>query len=402
MHLDKQRVYDAYREYDRKFRIAEQALSEFAGGINFNSPKQVAELLYDRLGFSELTDRRGNALRTKGDARKTDSETIVQLKANTKHQREFLALLKERNELEAALSKNLRFFMAVVDETEDSLFYAHINQTITQTHRFSSTGKKVKFKAFDKAKGAQIQNIDRDFKPLFSPRHEGWKIGEGDAAQLEFRVAAFLGQDERAIHDILAKVDVHSFTSQTLTDAGQPTDRQNAKKHTFKPLYGGSSGTKAEQTYYEAFKSKYPGIVDAQEEWKTTVEKTKQLTTATGLIFYWPDTKWEGSAKRPYLKNTTSICNFPVQSLATADIVPVALVICWYMMRAKGMKSFVINTIHDSVVAEVAPGEEEEFKECIEYSFTEGVVNYLKVVYNIDFNVPLETETAVKSFWGEK
>lgn len=403
MHLDKERVLEENRKYEREYDEISRSLSELVGGINFNSPKQVAELLYDRLGFDELKDKRGNPIRTASDGRKTDIATITTLKGHNKQQRRFLDLYARRSKVEAALSKNLRFFRAVVSEREDCIFYGNLNQTVTQTHRLSSTGKPEEFVLFNgKKKGIQLQNSPREFKRLYNSRYEKWKTGEIDASQLEFRVAAFLGQDERAISDIQHGVDVHAFTASVLTDAGEPTNRQDAKSRTFKPLYGGLSGTNAERAYFQEFREKYSGITAEQERWKDEVEHTLQLVTKTGLIFYWPDTKWEGRGKNLYLRNTTSICNFPVQSFATADIIPIAVVIMWRLLTLYGLKSFIINTIHDSIILEIHPDEVEKVSELGELSFISGVKGYLKAVYNIDFNVPLDVETKIGDYWNER
>ena len=399
LHLDADRVLEENRKYEREYEEVSKGLAAFAGGVNLNSPKQVSELLYDTLGFSELTDRRGTPIRTATDGRKTDIATITALTPHNKSQRGFLDLYKRRSKLEAALSKNLRFFRAVVTETDDDIFYGNFNQTVTQTHRLSSSGKAVEFALFDgKKKGIQLQNSPREFKKLYSSRNKGWKIGEIDGSQLEFRVAAFLGQDKNAIADITHGVDVHRFTAETLTEAGERTSRQDAKSRTFKPLYGGLSGTRAERAYFKAFREKYSGITNEQERWKIEVERTKKLVTTTGLIFYWPDTKWEGNSKNPYLRNTTSICNFPVQSFATADIIPIAVVIMWRLLKLLGLKSFIVNTIHDSVIVEIHPDEVEIIREIGELSFILGVKEYLREVYSIDFNVPLDVETKIGDY----
>jgi DNA polymerase I-like protein with 3'-5' exonuclease and polymerase domains len=363
----------------------------------------MAQLLYDKLGFSELTDGRGNPLRTATDGRKTDQATIKQLKARNKRQREFIGLYLERAEVNAALTKTLRFCRAVVSETDDGIFYARFNQTVTKTHRLSSSGKKVAFTLFDgKSKGIQFQNFPRKFKPLFNSRREGWLIGEIDGSQLEFRVAVFCGNDETGRSDIREGVDVHQFTADTLTDAGETTSRQDAKSRTFKPLYGGSSGTDAERAYYEAFKSKYHGVAAEQERWKTTVEATKKLRIASGLIFYWPDTKWEGSARRPYLRNTTSICNFPVQSLATADIIPLAVYLLYQKMKEHNTQSFIMNTIHDSVILEVHPDEVELIERLAREAFIDGVVDNLRTIYGIEWDVPLDVEAKFGRYWNDE
>lgn len=214
---------------------------------------------------------------------------------------------------------------------------------------------------------------------------------------MEFRVAGHLGADSRIIKDIRDGVDVHSFTAQTLTDAGQETDRQGAKSHTFKPLYGGQSGTKAEQTYYAAFKTKYKGITKAQEKWIDEVLSTKELVTEYGMRFYWPSTRMLASG---YVVNRESICNYGVQGFATGEIIPIAVTYQWHRMKAEGMESFLVNTIHDSSIAEINPEEIELFNDIGVKAYTTDVYNYLREVYNIDFLAPLGVEVKCSPHWA--
>lgn len=397
MALDCTRVKELHHEYTKEFHQCNTALERFAGGLNWNSSKQVAEFLYDELRFAEPKDWRGNPVRTKGGGRSASAETLGKLRARNKRQKEFLELYAKRNQLKALLTKNLDFFHGVCEE-KGGVFQAQFNQTVTQTHRLSSSGRKLKFKLFDKPKSVQFQNLPRSFKRLFTARRDNWYVQETDGAQLEFRVAAFLGQDAGAAQDIRNGYDVHSFTADVLTSAGQPTSRQDAKAHTFKPLYGGSSGTKAEQTYYQAFRDKYARIADAQQRWIDEVLKTKQLTTVTGFRFYWPDTELQRSG---YVTNTTSICNYPVQSFATADIIPIAVTYQWHRMKAQKLKSFLVNTIHDSSIAEIAPDEVAVNEEIAVQAYTTDVYNYLDTVFGIDFNVQLGVGIKVARNWNE-
>ena len=396
LYLDGEKVEDTYRDYTSRFEKLESELGAFTGGINLRSPKQKAEFLYDTLGFSELTDGRGNPLRTPSGGRRTDTDVIGRLKASNKRQREFVELYRDYNKLNAAITKNLDFFHGVVKE-RDNVFFGQFNQSVTQTHRLSSSGRAINFELFGgKSKSVQFQNLPRQFKPLFTARHEGWKVGEIDGAQLEFRVAAHLGKDAIATDAIRSGFDVYSFTAQILTENGEPTQRQGAKAHTFKPLYGGRSGTRAQQAYYEAFRERYQGISSTQQRWIDAVLSSKKLTIPSGLEFFWPDTKLE----RNYVTNTPIICNYPVQSYATADIIPIAVTRLWHEMKAHKLQSFLINTIHDSAISEVHPDEEDTVKELGFYAFTEYVYFYLKQVYNDEFTVPLGAEFKLGSHWS--
>lgn len=387
MQLAEEHVRPIYENIKEEYDELVQKFNEFAEGVNFKSPKQVAELLYDKLGFEEPTDRKGNPIRTPKGNRKADVNVISSLKPKTKDQKEFIKLNSALADKGAKLDKALDKMIQCIDNDGGTL-YATFNQTITQTHRLSSSGKRYKI---------QFQNMFRDFKPLFKAKQEGWKIGETDGAQLEFRIAAWYGQDDRAMYDIDHDVDVHQFTAYTITAAGQKTDRQGAKAHTFKPLFGGRSGTKAEQAYYKEFRAKYPGIDSTQTSWIDEVLRTKSLLLPTGMRFYWPDTELQPSG---YVTNTTAISNYPIQYFATGEIIPIAVVSLWHRMRANNMQTKIVNTIHDSAISEIHPDEGELYEELAVQSFTSDVYSYLLKLYNIDFNVTLDTETKILPYWN--
>lgn len=410
MHIDGSVVRKEYQETTDRVNELRQQLDEITGGINLNSGPQKAVFLYDTLRFSQLRDHRGEVKKTEGGSPLTDVETVCALKATTKKQKQFQELYKEWNFLKSALSKTLQFFLGVTEEIEDNVFYAQFNQTIAQTHRLTSSGKPIKFARYPKSKSVQFQNFPRKYKKLFNARINGWVMGERDAAQLEFRVAAYLGQDAVALADIRDKVDVHSVTAGIIfreewesvngdryTDVGDRV-RTESKAHTFKPLYGGKSGTDREREYYQFFAEKYYGIADTQQRWIDEVLRTKQLVTATGLIFYWPDTKM---TRTGYVINSTNICNYPVQSLATADIIPIAVTYFWHYMKARKLRAMLVNTIHDSIITEEPPEETGVLNELAKQALEIDTIRYLKLIYNIDFNVPLEIESKTSTHWGK-
>lgn len=389
MQLDPERVTPLYNIMQEKYDSLVEEFNQFADGVNFKSPKQIAEFVYGELGFEEKTNRKGEPERTPSGNPKTDMDTLKSLRANSKKQKKFVHLQEQLADIDAKLSKALTKMQACVEEN-DGVLYGQFNQTITQTHRLSSNGKQYKI---------QFQNLLRDFKPLFKAKHDGWKIGEADGAQLEFRIAAWYGQDTVATEDIKHGFDVHQYTADTITAAGQTTDRQGAKAHTFKPLFGGSSGTKAEQAYYKAFRAKYPGIDEAQNNWIHEVLRTKQLVLPTGMMFYWPNTKMQASG---YITNTTAISNYPIQYLATGEIIPIAVTYLWHRLRMHKANTKIVNTVHDSAIAEIHPDEEELYHDLAVQSFTSDVYKYLYDVYDIDFNVPLEAEVEFNQNWADK
>ena len=393
MCLDPSRVMEAYQEEATKVQELTRELDGITGGINFRSAKQRAEFLFGKLGFDIPTDHRGNPILTGKGQPKTNAETLAMLKARTPEQEAFLSAYKKVSKAGAALSKNLDFFKGVVEE-QQGVFYAQFNQTVTQTHRLSSSGLSRLFTQFDKAKSVQFQNLPRRFKRLFKARNPGWKLGEVDGAQLEFRVAAFLGNDPVAKAAILNDEDIHADTA-AIFQIG----RQDAKPQTFQPLYGGRGKTDKQKEYSKFFRNKYSGISSTQEGWTYEVLKNKQLVTPWGMIYHWPDCKVEG--KYGYIKYTTSIYNYPVQGLATAEIIPIAVVYLWHRMKAAGMTSFLVNTIHDSVIAELNPEEIELYEKLAVQSLTTDVYKYLNNIYHIQFDVPLGVGIKIGDHWNE-
>lgn len=392
LQLDAEIVADEIEQAQKQYDALTLELNTLTGGIQLSSPIQLAEYLYDTLGFEELRVKKAGKWvpkRTPTNRRMTGQKEIEKLKATTKEQRRFLDLYGQHRKVYSQLTKYLKKFKECCDEN-DGVLLARFNQTQTQTHRLSSSG-------LDYA--TQFQNLPRAYKRMFRAKRDGWLVGETDGAQLEFRVAVSLGRDERGLYDVKHKVDVHEFTASTLTNAGQPTVRQDAKTHTFKPLYGGSSGTDAEQAYYRAFKEKYPGITKTQQEWINEVLMAKKLETPWGLVFYWPDTQMDRSG---YITNTTSICNYPVQSFATAEIIPFALVAMWHRLRRMEDPGIVlINTIHDSVIAEVRADKVEAFRELSRQCMIDDATSLVYKLYGIELYCPLGCGVKIGTHWGQ-
>jgi len=387
MLLDEAEVLN--RKAEAEWRLAElqKQLDAHTNGINLNSTKQLREYLYQTLQFKEVQRKSGGRWipdRTASDLQKADAATLIKLKAETSEQTKFLELYREYKSVWNELTKYLRKFADCVEES-GGLLRAQFNQTNTQTHRLSSSGRDY---------STQFQNFPRAYKPLFRSRSEGWVVGECDGAQLEFRVAAHLGRDRVAVQDIVDGTDIHSVTADVIG-----VSRQDAKAHTFKPLYGGQSGTDDEKRYYQFFREKYTGIADTQQTWIDTVLEQGKLRTEWGMEYYWPDTTMDRSG---YVRNTTSICNYPVQAFATAEIIPIALTSFWHRVQEEGLQMIIVNTVHDSIIVELPEEEIDDFHRLARQCLIEDVYPYLEQVYGVKLTVPLGCGVATDTHWGSK
>ena len=264
---------------------------------------------------------------------------------------------------------------------EKGFLHPKFMQAVTATGRLSSRDPNF-----------QNQPRGRTFpiRKVVNSRFENGKILEVDFAQLEFRVAVYLAQDKQGIEDIKNNIDVHQYTANIIG-----VSRQDAKAHTFKPLYGGMSGTENEKKYYTKFLEKYRDIKEWHDRLQSEAIRCKKIKLPTGREYAFPyaeRTSWGGSTY------STQIKNYPVQGFATADIVPLACIKIYELMKEQKVKSLLINTVHDSIVADVYPGEEAVMSKIFKQG-TASVIPALKEYYGINFNIPLDTDVKMGYDW---
>ena len=120
---------------------------------------------------------------------------------------------------------------------------------------------------------------------------------------------------------------------------------------------------------------------------------TQKITTPSGREFAFPDVVRKSTGR---VSHFTQIKNYPVQSFATADIVPLALLHIDDLL--KGMQSCIVNSVHDSIVIDVHPEEENQVINVIEE--TNKILPILITArWGIDFNVPLLLEAKIGPNW---
>lgn len=246
------------------------------------------------------------------------------------------------------------------------------------------------------------QNMPRSktfpVRKAFISRWKEGKILEVDWAALEYRVAVLLSHDKAGIESILQGKDRHKITMDILVAAGQPVDRQGAKAHTFKPLYGGSSGTEAEQEYYKAFSKEHVELTQYQRELCSDAVQKGYIQSPSGRIYAFPGTRRIAVDR---VTNQTQIYNYCIQGFATADIMPCALVILYDKFKKANIRSKLILTVHDSVEIDCHPEEVDICVKLVYDSFKETENELLKR-FNFKCCVPLAFEMEIGDNWMEK
>jgi DNA polymerase I-like protein with 3'-5' exonuclease and polymerase domains len=296
--------------------------------------------------------------------------------------REFLTCLKRYN----AISTYLTSFVEGIRKNiaDDGLLHCNLNQTITATGRLSSSNP-------------NLQNQPRSgtfpIRRVFVSRFDGGKVLEVDWSGLEFRTAVALSGDLQGKHDIDNKEDIHQFTADTISKYGQPTTRQEAKAHTFKPLFAGMSGTEAEIKYYEEFNKKYAQIHAWQDSLVEYALKHKHIQSPSGRVYAFPFVE---RLRGNRVRNQTQIYNYCIQGFATGDLMPCTLIEISRELRK--YKSVLFLTVHDSVLIDVHPDEIDIIPQVIFKCF-DNIEAELKRRFNFESIVKFAYEAKMGDNW---
>ena len=283
----------------------------------------------------------------------------------------------------SSIKTYLRTFVEGIEKaiTDKEFIHPNFMQCVTATGRLSS--RSPNFQNMPRANTFPVR------KTIISRWEDGF-ILEGDYKQLEFRVAGFLSEDNTVYKEVEEGFDVHSFTAQMMD-----VTRQEAKAHTFKPLYGGVSGTDKQRNYYRAFKNKYTGITHWHEALAEEAMARKKITLPSGREYLFPNvrrTRWGG------VTSGTAIKNYPVQGFATADILPMALIYTSKLLADNKMQSVICNTVHDSIVFDVHPKEKDLAIDILSKGML-SLYDECKKRYDITYSMPVGIELKIGKNW---
>lgn len=280
---------------------------------------------------------------------------------------------------------------------EDGLLHTSLNQCVTATGRLSSSNP-------------NFQNLPRGntfpVRKAIKSRFEGGSILEVDFAGLEYRVAVMLAECPVGLQSITSGKDRHQVSAEIIFGVSKEqcdpvewkTFRQNAKAHTFKPLYGGESGTEAEQKYYKAFLEEHTGIAEWHERLCDEAVATGEVRTPFHRIFSFPNARRNSKGR---VVGKTQIVNYPVQSAATADIIWLVICDIYKEMKKAQVKSKLILQVHDAVVLDIHPAELNLMIKIVKNSF-DKVWELMYTRYGYKTEVPIDSEMSVGPNWKDK
>lgn len=345
--------------------------------FNLNSPKQLAEVLYDDLKIpTTYNKKRSTALEVL--EKLVDYHPIVK------------KILKYRK-VNKLVSTYIDVYKELYNKNGD-IIHTIFNQTLTNTGRLSSSEP-------------NLQNIPirteygKELRKIFVSRFDGGELISSDYSQIELKILANLSKDENLIKAYKSGTDIHTWTASRIFN--MPIEfvdkefRDKAKAVNFGIVYGISDFGLAEnikstreeakeiiETYFERFK----GIKLYMD---STVEKARKdgyVSTYFGRIRRIPEISSTNYNERT--SGERIAMNMPLQGTAS-DVLKLAMINVYNEFKKQNLKSLLILTIHDEIIVDAVKEEIETVKNILK--------NEMENV--IKFEIPLTVEIGSGKTW---
>ncbi len=349
--------------------------------FNLNSPKQLADVLFDELGLPVIKHTK--------TGRSTDSSVLEKLKSH----HEIAALLLDYRSLEKLVSTYVNTLPQLVNKKTQRI-HTYFNQKIASTGRLSSVNPNLQNIPVRSEEGLLIREA---FIPSASDR----VLVSADYSQIELRILAHLSQDPHLIEAFRQKRDIHKSTAALIfsvpLDEVTKEQRYKAKAVNFGILYGISPFGLSEQlgispaeakTIITHYFDQFPTI---NQFIKTTIDYAKEhghVVTEFGRVRPIAELKSPQFAVRQF--GERAAVNTRIQGTA-ADIIKMAMISIDNSFAELGFQSKMVLQVHDELVFDVMISEKERL--CAEVK---------RIMENVaDWQVPLDVDLSEGKNWKE-
>jgi DNA polymerase-1 len=380
--VDSRLLREQSQELATKMAATEQAAYAAAGGpFNLGSPKQLQEVLYDRLKLPVL-----------GKTPKGQPSTAEDVLEQLAEEFDLPRLVLDYRGLAKLKSTYTDKLPSEIDKRTGRIHTSY-HQAVAATGRLSSSDPNLQNIPIRTAEGRRIRQA------FVAP--PGCKLLAADYSQIELRIMAHLSGDEGLLAAFAAGEDVHRATAAEvfatpLTDV--TTDqRRSAKAINFGLIYGMSAFGLAKQlgiergqaqAYVDLYFQRYPGVKRYMDETRQSARTQGYVTTVFGRRLYLPEINSRNAARRQYAER--SAINAPMQGTA-ADIIKRAMISVAAWLDAQRPAARLIMQVHDELVIEVPEREAEEIGASVT-RIMEGAA---------ELRVPLRVERGLGANWDE-
>ena len=355
--IDTEALKETSRHFTARMNQIEEEVHRLAG-VEFNiaSPKQVGEVLFDRL---KIVDK---PKKTKTGQYVTSEEVLESLKG--KH--EIVEKILEHRGLKKLLGTYIDALPQLINP-ETGHIHTSFNQTVTATGRLSSSNPNLQ--------NIPVRNEDgKEIRKAFIP-DEGCEFFSADYSQIELRIMAHLSGDPHMIEAFRANQDIHAATAakiykEKLEDVTRE-QRSKAKTANFGIIYGISVFGLAERLGIDRKEAKelidgyfenYPHVKEYMDSSIQAARQKGYIETVFHRRRYLPDINSRNAVVRGYAERNA--INAPIQGSA-ADIIKVAMIRIYRRFREENLRSKMILQVHDELNFSVVPEEKEKVQQIV-------------------------------------
>jgi DNA polymerase-1 len=381
--LDLALLAEMSREMEGQLQALTRQIHALAGGeFNINSPVQLREVLFDRLGL------KSGKKTAKTRAASTAEEVLEELAADHELPHrilEYRSVQKLKSTYVDALPQ------LVLPET--GRIHASFNQTVAATGRISSSDPNLQNIPIRTAEGRRIRQA--------FIAEAGHLLLSADYSQIELRILAHLSKDETLIDTFRRGEDVHDRTAREVFGPFSPLppdeQRRRSKMVNYALLYGKTAFTLATdigvsrreaQEFIDAYFRRYPGVRRFLDETVARARQSGKVRTLLGRLRRLPDL----NARNPQVRMEAErqAVNTPCQGSA-ADLIKKAMIDLHRELAERRMKARLILQIHDELLLEVPEAEAEAARDLVK-RVMEGA---------LALDVPLVVDARLGRNWAE-
>ena len=378
--IDQELLSQFSKEMEKSLAALTRKIHEGAGAeFNINSPKQLAEILFEKLGLPVVKKTKSGA--------STNVEVLLELS-------EFHFLPKEIlkfRELSKLKSTYVDALPLLVNPKTNRV-HTSFNQTVTATGRLSSSDPNVQNIPVRTEEGRKIRRA-------FVAGGSGKVLVSADYSQIELRVLAHLCGDEKLIQAFKEGADIHRYTASLIFNVPieevADSMRSSAKTVNFGVLYGMGAfslaksldiSNEAAKDFIKAYFERYPRVKKYLDETMESARKDGYVSTFFKRRRYIPEILSRDPRMRSFAERTA--INAPIQGTAS-DIIKIAMIRIDEKIRKMGLKSVMILQVHDELLFEAPKAETAKLVEMVKKQMAGAV----------SFKVPMDVSVKIGPNW---
>lgn len=341
--------------------------------FNINSPKQLGEVLFDKLGL------KGSKKTTTGWS--TSADILEKLKDEHEVIQKILTY-RTYAKLKSTYAEGL---LGVIDK-ETGRIYSNFNQTSTATGRISSVEPNLQNIPIKIELGHRVRKV-------FKPENDDFIFIDADYSQIELRVLAHLSKDENLIKAFNEEQDIHRLTAANIfgKDFNEVTsfERSAAKAINFGLIYGKQAFTlsqelgitkKQAESHINEYFEKYPKIKGFLERVVNDTKNKGYVETIFNRIRYVPEINSSNFMQRGAGERIAM--NMPIQG-AAADIIKIAMIKVYNRIKKEKLKSRLILQVHDELLIETHKEEISKIKNILKDEMEDVIDFSVKLLIDI-------------------